>query len=552
MKRRFLFIFFPFMNAENVVVQRKIFSEGPVIVSYTKSGVDYVHCVNKSAAYLGIHPDMPLIDAVNIQSECTITKRNSRDEKFLIKSFIKKLKKFSPWISTKKEKSLLLNITGCSHLFGGEEHLAKKIILEVKKMGFTSNVGIGSSPSAAILAAIFKNNYHKSIEKSHEVLPGNYLNHEAKVTRFNSKIRSNTVKYTREGCSPQILGEKAESFISALPVNILDLKNKELNELYFLGLKNISHLSKLRRYELLEYFGKDFLNKLDRTLGVRNEPISPLEEKYNPIYCKDFIQPVISKNRLVLELENIIKIALRRLGETDTLIKEIAVTFISSKLEKKEINLMLKTATKEVDFIISLLKIKVDSIQFFSDVRELNLSIKESKKNNPLQSDMKYFSMPLKGIKNINSNEKYAELISKISLRIGYNNIRKIYLKNTHIPEKVASIVPIDTKVSNRSWEKSRSTLRPIYLFSPKKIEVEKFKNSPLPKTCTLSGVKKHISAAFGPDTIAPEWWCQNSTWELHTRDYWTIELLEGEKFWIFELKNGKLSNQWYIHGNFC
>ena len=552
MKRRFLFIFFPFMNAENVVAQRKVCSEGPVIVSYTKSGVDYVHCVNKPAAYLGIYPDMPLIDAVNIQNKCTITKKNLRDEKFLIQSFIKKLKKFSPWISTKREKSLLVNITGCSHLFGGEERLAKEIILEVKKMGFTSNVGIGSSPSAAIAATIFKSSYYNSIEKSHEILPGNYINHEAKVTRFNSKIRSSTVKYTREGCSLQILEEETESFISALPVNILGLKNKELHELYFLGLKNISHLSKLRHYGLLEYFGKDLLNKLDRTLGVRNDPISPLEEKYNPIYCKDFIKPVTSKNRLVLELENIIKIALRRLGETDTLIKEIIVTFISSKLERKEINLMLKTATKEVDFIISLLKIKIDSIQFLSDVIELTLSIKESEKNNPLQSDMKYFSIPPKEIKNINSNEKYAELISKISIRIGYNNIRKIYLKNTHIPEKVASIVPIDTKVNNRSWEKSRSTLRPVYLFSPKKIEVEKFKNSPLPKTCILSGVKKHISTAFGPDTIAPEWWCQNSTWELHTRDYWIIELLEGEKFWIFELKNGKLSNQWYIHGNFC
>ena len=552
MKRRFLFIFFPFMNAENVVAQRKVCSEGPVIVSYTKSGVDYVHCVNKPAAYLGIYPDMPLIDAVNIQNKCTITKKNLRNEKFLIQSFIKKLKKFSPWISTKREKSLLVNITGCSHLFGGEERLAKEIILEVKKMGFTSNVGIGSSPSAAIAATIFKSSYYNSIEKSHELLPGNYINHEAKVTRFNSKIRSSTVKYTREDCSLQILEEETESFISALPVNILGLKNKELHELYFLGLKNISHLSKLRHYGLLEYFGKDLLNKLDRTLGVRNDPISPLEEKYNPIYCKDFIKPVTSKNRLVLELENIIKIALRRLGETDTLIKEIIVTFISSKLERKEINLMLKTATKEVDFIISLLKIKIDSIQFLSDVIELTLSIKESEKNNPLQSDMKYFSIPPKEIKNINSNEKYAELISKISIRIGYNNIRKIYLKNTHIPEKVASIVPIDTKVNNRSWEKSRSTLRPVYLFSPKKIEVEKFKNSPLPKTCILSGVKKHISTAFGPDTIAPEWWCQNSTWELHTRDYWIIELLEGEKFWIFELKNGKHSNQWYIHGNFC
>ena len=112
--------------------------------------------------------------------------------------------------------------------------------------------------------------------------------------------------------------------------------------------------------------------------------------------------------------------------------------------------------------------------------------------------------------------------------------------------------MPIGNKINNTSWIESSSTLRPIYLFSPKRIKVERFGEDPLPKACILRGVKRTISAAFGPETIAPEWWSENSPWELHTRDYWTIELTEGEKFWIFELKNGKFSNQWYIHGNFC
>ena len=125
-------------------------------------------------------------------------------------------------------------------------------------------------------------------------------------------------------------------------------------------------------------------------------------------------------------------------------------------------------------------------------------------------------------------------------------------MKNTHIPEKATSLVPIHTEIKKIHWQAIMYNMRPIYLFSPKKINVEKFGKKPTPRALIFGGMKRHISVAFGPEIIDPEWWYFNSAWELHTRNYWIVELTEGQKLWIFELTNGKFSNQWYIHGNFC
>ena len=68
---------------------------------------------------------------------------------------IKELRKFSPWV-TKSDESMIINITGCSHLFGGEILMIKGILLKLKAMGISCTIGIGNSPSIAIAAAILK------------------------------------------------------------------------------------------------------------------------------------------------------------------------------------------------------------------------------------------------------------------------------------------------------------------------------------------------------------------------------------------------------------
>ena len=552
MSRRFLFIFFPFFSAEILSSQKKFPSHRPILVSHNKFGTELVYSMNRSAANSGIFPSMPITDALSIQSNCLILEKSMLREQFLEQMLIKELRKFSPWISKKTNNSFILNITGCSHLFNGEKEMAKKISLTLKSIGLSSSIGIGDSPSSAMAAAIFVDSHSMILKQNNNILTETYINHEARASRFKSAIKPKSEKYSERTFTYQILDQKAESFISKLPVELLNLDSKELDDLYFLGLKKISHLFELKKCNLTEYFGKDLLNKLNTILGVRSEPISPFVEEYKPICFKEFLYPIISKDTLILELENILKRIIKKLEKTQDLIKKILITFFLSKNNEIKISLSLKEATKDIDFIISLLKVKIDNTIFFSSIRKLIASVEETERNGHIQCEIESFPNKIAKLKNRDLNENYKKSIAKISARIGYENIRKIFLKNTHIPEKATSLVPIHTEIKKIHWQAIMYNMRPIYLFSPKKINVEKFSKKQTPRALIFGGMKRHISVAFGPEIIDPEWWYFNSAWELHTRNYWIVELTEGQKLWIFELTNGKFSNQWYIHGNFC
>ena len=246
------------------------------------------------------------------------------------------------------------------------------------------------------------------------------------------------------------------------------------------------------------------------------------------------------------------EIAIKNLEENNSLVKEIEITFFDSNIKKNKIKLELKNSTRELDLIISLIEIKALAIQPSSGIKKIVLKIVKTERNDPLQGDIKNLSNNPSNLKNINQNEAYTKSVSKISARIGKNNIKRIYPQNTHIPEKTTPLYSIDSKKNNDSWEKSPSILRPIYLFSPKRIKVEGVKKNSFPEIFIWGGVKRRVSVALGPEVVDPEWWCQNSIWGIHTRNYWVVELSQGEKLWVFELKSKNFSNQWYIHGNFC
>ena len=91
-------------------------------------------------------------------------------------------------------------------------------------------------------AAIFVDSHSMTLEQNNNILTETYINHEARASRFKSAIKPKSEKYSERTFTYQILDQKAESFISKLPVELLNLDSKELDDLYFLGLKKISHL----------------------------------------------------------------------------------------------------------------------------------------------------------------------------------------------------------------------------------------------------------------------------------------------------------------------
>ena len=191
----------------------------------------------------------------------------------------------------------------------------------------------------------------------------NYINHEARTTRYNSKIRFNVTKNIDADFKNKILNDTSEDYISEFPINLLDLNNQELSELYFLGIKKISHLSKLKKYGIEGYFGKEFINKLNTILGLRGEPISPLKKNILQFIIKN-LYSINSVNKLTLEITKIMKMAIKKLGEDDSLLKEIEIAFFDSIIKKNQIKLEFKNSTRELDLIISLLKIKPQLFSF--------------------------------------------------------------------------------------------------------------------------------------------------------------------------------------------
>ena len=63
--------------------------------------------------------------------------------------------RFTPWCAVDGEDGLLLDITGCAHLFGGEAALMDEIAARVTGLGVESRLGLADTPGAAWALARF-------------------------------------------------------------------------------------------------------------------------------------------------------------------------------------------------------------------------------------------------------------------------------------------------------------------------------------------------------------------------------------------------------------
>jgi protein ImuB len=127
---------------------------------------------------------------------------------------------------------MTLDITGCAHLFGGEEAMRKDILRRLALQGFTARAGIAGTVGAAWALARFAD---KRIVSDADL---------------------------RETVLP-------------LPLAALRLDSEKLDALARVGLKKIADLVDRPRAPLAARFGAILLRRLDQILRVADEPITP-------------------------------------------------------------------------------------------------------------------------------------------------------------------------------------------------------------------------------------------------------------------------------------
>ena len=58
--------------------------------------------------------------------------------------------KYSPWVSAIAPNSLVLDVTGCTHLFGGEAGLATQIEQECRSLRLSVRIGLTDTLGAGL------------------------------------------------------------------------------------------------------------------------------------------------------------------------------------------------------------------------------------------------------------------------------------------------------------------------------------------------------------------------------------------------------------------
>ena len=122
-RRRILSLWFPRLGAERILRQDRMDPLLPFAVVATQGAAQMLHSLSAGASAAGLRRDQPLRDALAMCPALATRLRNPQAEGGFLASLRRWAGKYSPWVGIAGEEGLTLDITGCAHLFGGEEGL---------------------------------------------------------------------------------------------------------------------------------------------------------------------------------------------------------------------------------------------------------------------------------------------------------------------------------------------------------------------------------------------------------------------------------------------
>ena len=147
--RRILSLWFPRLGAERLLRLDPDVLETPFAVVEDRGGMQVLSSLSQAASAAGLTRGQPLRDAHAMCPALLTRARHPRVEAQFLTVIRRWAGKFSPWVAEEPPASLLIDLTGCAHLFGGEAALLDEVALDCASLGLTVQAGIADSAGAA-------------------------------------------------------------------------------------------------------------------------------------------------------------------------------------------------------------------------------------------------------------------------------------------------------------------------------------------------------------------------------------------------------------------
>ncbi|SDR28474.1 protein ImuB [Pseudovibrio sp. Tun.PSC04-5.I4] len=479
------------------------------LVVYSKIRNAYrLSCVNKAAVEVGLSFGDALSDARARVPEVKAEEGIPEADEALLAALADWCDRYTPLVATSGEDTLLLDVSGCAHLFGGEDALLEDCLSRLKLQGFTASGAVADSVGAAWA-----------------------------VARSDGGV-----------VAPKEQRETLEN----LSISLLRVEEKVVASLSRVGLKVIGDLLDRPRAPLANRFGEALVQRLDQALGMEGEPISP--RLYTPalVVERRFFEPIAREDDVLAVIqslaENLQKALERRqedgrafelvLFRVDGVVSRLAVgtsgPVRSPALVLRLFREKLKTVGDELD------------AGFGYDL--IRLGALKTQDCTAAQLDLGGGSC---------HEDDLAELVDRLGARLGLAQVSRFLPQNEHLPEAQSLLVPAATvRETALYWtgvedERDNEALleHPLRLLPHgEQIETVAMVPDGRPLRFRWRKASYEISGSEGPQRIAPPWW-QN---DAGTRDYYRVEDQEGRRFWLYrEGMYGEQSKtpRWFLQG---
>lgn len=493
--------------------------ESPLALISENAHGSVIYAVNSAARQAGVKQGQRLTDARAICPALAVEQSDPAGDATWLERLTGWAHRWGPWTSVDGKDGLLIDITGASHCFGGEDTMQADMRRRYAALGFVVRTAIAPTIGAAWALA-----------------------------RFGGEAANVDDAGLRTALAP-------------LPVESLRIDVDTAILLRRVGLKTIGALDDMPTLALARRFrslglAKSFvsrkndvpdnpLHRLQQALGQIAEPVEPLAERTVYRVRSRVLEPI--RHMAVLEpvLTDLAHELCERLFADQQGLRRVRFEAFRVDGHTQALHAGTAAPVRDPDHIVRLFNEDLETLDagFGFDAFALTALWHEAMEARQAGLDEE----PVEGI-------TVSELIDRLCARIGTDRIHRPVPWSSHVPERAVDWRPAMHGVQD---EPPTPTLveRPLRLFDrPEPVTVIYATPEGPPRRFRWRRILHDVIKVEGPERIAPEWWRERSNVRL--RDYYKVEDQAGRRFWIY--RDGVVDDgrggppQWFMHGLFA
>ena len=482
----------------------------PVILTQSIGPRPLVAACCPRARKIGIAPGMTVADARALvrSGALRIEPFEPAHDDAALHALARWATRFTPAVAASPPGGLLLNVTGCMRLFGGEARLMRRVAREVNTLGLSWRLAMAPTYGAAWAIA----------------------------------------RYGPE-CAMNVGADSLRATLEPMPLASLRIDPATVAALEEVGIETVADLLALPRATLPSRFGSELLTRLDQAMGLVPETIEPVRPR-EPTRTERVLEgPTTSLEVLGIVVRGLLESLAHELALGGRGVRRLDATFGRTDLGPLTVNVPLGRASRDAGHLWSLLRPRMEKMQMGFGIDRVELLAARTGRVRETQASNW-------GTGNEEPDSRaFDEMCDAVANRIGPGRVLEARAVDSHIPERSFMYIPAaDTGAPGPRQDRyadeatARGGDRPSLLFrSPEPARVIAGPDDGPPWRIAWSGGECAIASNIGPERLASAWWAHASgprPTDPCARDYFKVQDTRGRWLWVF-----RESGRWFVHG---